>query len=51
MIKIIQEDEVQVTAGDLARYKQEYRQAFAFYCGPIVTLEEYIRRKQNERQV
>ena len=42
-IKIIREPDVHVTAGDLARYREEYNRCMAYYCGPRPTLEEFIR--------
>jgi hypothetical protein len=45
-IKIIEEPAVHVTAGDLARYREDYQRDYSMYCGPLPTLEEYIRRRQ-----
>jgi hypothetical protein len=45
-IEIIKEPDVHVTAGDLARYRQDYIRDHSMYCGPLPTLEEYIRRRQ-----
>jgi hypothetical protein len=47
-IRIIEEPTVHVTAGDLARYKADYIRDHSMYCGPMPTLEEYIRRRQAE---
>lgn len=53
-IKIIKEPDIHVTEGELQRYQEEYQSAYSMYCGPIPTLEEYIRmrkkQKKNENQ-
>lgn len=44
-IKIIKERDVEVTEGDLERYRADYVRDFAFYSGPLPTLVEYIARR------
>lgn len=48
-IKIIKEPDVHVTEGDLQRYREQYQKDYSMYCGPMPTLEEYIRRKLKEK--
>lgn len=45
-IKIIKQPDVYVTEGELARYMQEYQQAFMFHAGPKPTLEEFVRSRK-----
>lgn len=47
-IRIIKEQPVNVTEGDLQRYKSDYQRDHAFYAGPLPALEEYIRRRQQQ---
>lgn len=48
-IKIIREPDVHVTEGELSRYQQEYQRAFSYYAGPLPTFEEFVRRKQAQK--
>lgn len=45
-IKIIDQPDIRLTAGDLARYRREYDDAMRYYAGPLPTLEEFIRGRQ-----
>ena len=47
-IKIIDEPDVTVTRAELALYKHEYENTYAFYAGVPPSLEEYIRRRQQK---
>jgi SH3-like domain-containing protein len=47
-IEIIKEPTVHVTEGELARYTEDYQRDHMFYAGPLETLEEYIRRRQQQ---
>lgn len=49
-IKIIDEPDVHVTVGDLARYRKQYEDFMRMYAGPPITLEEYIRRHHNREE-
>lgn len=49
-INIIKEPDVNVTEGDLARYRAEYESFMRYYAGPPITLEEYIRRQRTRRR-
>jgi hypothetical protein len=50
-IKIIKlESDVEVTEGELFRYEEEYRKAFAMYAGPRPSLEEFIRDRQGQKR-
>jgi hypothetical protein len=50
-IKIVKEPDIHVTAGDLARYRQEWMNFMSMYAGPPITLEEYIRGRRCARTV
>jgi hypothetical protein len=45
-IHIIKEPDVHISAGDLARYQAEYKKTMQYYFGPPITLEEFIRSRQ-----
>ena len=47
-IKIIEQPDVHVTESELARYIDEYQQAYMFFAGTPPTIEEFIRRKKNK---
>jgi hypothetical protein len=42
-IKIIEEPDIFLTKGELARYERAYERAYSHYAGTPPTLEEYIR--------
>jgi hypothetical protein len=46
-IRIIEEPTIHLTEGALARYVHEYNRFMSYYAGPPITLEEYIRGRQN----
>ena len=48
-IKIIKQPDVHVTESELARYQDEYQQAYMFFAGTPPTLEEFIRRTKTRR--
>lgn len=49
-INVIPDADVTVTESELRRYREEYRQAYSMYCGTPPTLNEFIRRRQSERE-
>ena len=51
MIVVDKEPDVHVTEAELRRYTNEYRKAYMFYAGTPPTLEEFIRRKKNAKDM
>ena len=49
-IHILPEPDITISRSDFERYRYDYSKAFQYYVGPIPTLEEYIRSRQNARK-
>lgn len=41
--------DVHVTESELRRYRDEYQKAYMFYAGTPPTLEDFIRRRKNDK--
>lgn len=49
-IRIIdQKPDVAVTESELERYRDEYQRSYMFYSGTPPSLEEFIRRRKNDK--
>lgn len=44
-IKVIEQPDIYLTPGELARLSAEYQKVMMFYAGPPITFEEWVRSK------
>jgi hypothetical protein len=49
-IKIVEEPDVYVTSEEFSRYCHQYRNFMRGYCGPRISLEDFIRQTKRSEE-